>query len=216
MQHPNTAILAGASGLIGREICSQWQGPGTLHLLLRSAPAVRGPLQRVHLVDFTNLPALPDADEAYCCLGTTMAVAGSETAFRAVDFDAVLAFAVAAKAAGVTRFGAVSALGASPRSATFYNRVKGDMEVALAGLGFATTVLARPSLLAGNRAVLGQQQRFSERLALAVTAPLGGLIPAAWRPIQAARVARALTRAVGERRPGLRIVESAELQTLGA
>jgi uncharacterized protein YbjT (DUF2867 family) len=183
---------------------------------VRTAPRTRGPLQRVHVVDFSQLPALPRADEAYCCLGTTIAVAGSEAAFRAVDFDAVLAFASAAKAAGVTRFGAVSALGASPRSTTFYNRVKGEMEVALAGLGFETFVLARPSLLAGNRAALGQPQRLGERLALAFTAPLSPFIPAAWRPIQAARVARALQRAVAERRPGLRIVESAELQSLGA
>ena len=214
---PNTtALLAGASGLIGREICAQWQGPGELHLLVRSAPVQRGPLQRVHVVDFNQLPPLPPADEAYCCLGTTIAVAGSEAAFRTVDFDAVLAFARAAKAAGVSRFGAVSALGASPRSATFYNRVKGEMEVALAGLGFESLVLARPSLLAGNRAALGQPQRLGERLALALTAPLSALIPAAWRPVQAARVARALTRAVAERRPGLRLVESAELQSLGA
>lgn len=211
-----TALLAGASGLIGREICAQWHGPDELHLLVRSTPAHRGPLQRVHVVDFTKLPALPRADEAYCCLGTTIAVAGSEAAFRAVDFDAVLAFANAAKAAGVMRFGAVSALGASPRSASFYNRVKGEMEVALAGLGFETLVLARPSLLAGNRAALGQPQRWGERLALAFTAPLAPLIPAAWRPVQAAVVARALTRAVAERRPGLRIIESAELQSLGA
>jgi uncharacterized protein YbjT (DUF2867 family) len=211
-----TALLAGASGLVGREICAQWQGPGELHLLLRSAPVARGPLQRVHVVDFTKLPALPNADEAYCCLGTTIAVAGSEAAFRAVDFDAVLAFARAARLAGVKRFGAISALGASPRSASFYTRVKGEMELALAGLGFESLVLARPSLLAGNRAALGQPQRWTERLALVVTAPLAPLIPAAWRPIQAARVARALTRAVAERRPGLRIVESAELQALGA
>jgi len=213
-----TALLAGATGLIGHEIAASWTGPGELHLLVRRALPVTGPapqLQHVHVVDYTALPALPAAEEAYCCLGTTIKVAGSQAAFRAVDFDAVLAFAHAARRAGVQRFAVVSALGASTKSATFYNRVKGEMEEALAGLGFATLVVARPSLLAGDRNGLGQPQRLGERLALAVTAPLAPLIPKAWRPIPAATVARAMRRALAAARPGVRIVESAELQELG-
>lgn len=213
-----TALLAGATGLIGHEIAAAWTGPGLLHLLVRRAvePTGAAPrLQRVHVVDFAALPALPRADEAYCCLGTTIKAAGSQAAFRAVDFDAVLAFAEAAKRAGVRRFAVVSALGASPRSPTFYNRVKGETEAALAGLGFGSLVVARPSLLAGDRAALGQPQRAGERLALALTTPVFGLIPKAWRPIAAATVARAMRRALAEARPGVRVVESAELQDLG-
>jgi uncharacterized protein YbjT (DUF2867 family) len=194
------ALLAGGTGLIGRELAAQWAGPGTLHLLVRKAgPAAAG--QRLHIVDFSALPALPSAGSAFCCLGTTIAVAGSQAAFRAVDFDAVLAFARAARAAGVSRFGVVSSLGASPRAGSFYSRVKGEMEAAVSALGFDSVVIARPSLLAGNRAALGQASRLGERLALAVTTPLAGLIPLAWRPIQASVVARALLRAVAEGRP---------------
>lgn len=211
-----TALLAGATGLIGHAIAASWDGPGVLHLHLlvrRAVPAAAR--QRVHVVDFAALPALPAADEAYCCLGTTIRAAGSQAAFRAVDFDAVLAFARAAQRAGVQRFAVVSALGASPRSPTFYNRVKGEMEAALAGLGFESLVVARPSLLAGDRAALGQPRRAGERLALALAAPCSGVIPKAWRPIAAATVARAMRRALAEARPGVRIVESAELQDLG-
>jgi len=213
-----TALLAGATGLIGRELAAAWVGPGMLHLLVRRALPTAGgvpPLHRVHVVDYTALPHLPPADEAYCCLGTTIKVAGSQAAFRAVDFDAVLAFARAARQAGVRRFAVVSALGANPGSATFYSRVKGEMEQALAGLGFASLVIVRPSLLAGNRAALGQPPRRGERLALALSAPLSPLIPKAWRPISAATVARAMRSALAEARPGVRIVESAELQDIG-
>jgi len=213
-----TALLAGATGLIGRELAAAWVGPGELHLLVRRPMPTAGkvpPLQRVHVVDYAALPSLPPAEEAYCCLGTTIKVAGSQAAFRAVDFDAVLAFARAARQAGVRRFAVVSALGASPGSATFYNRVKGEMEQALAGLGFASLVIVRPSLLAGNRARLGQPPRPGERLALALSAPLSPLIPKAWRPISAATVARAMRRTLAEARPGVRIVESAELQDIG-
>ena len=47
-----------------------------------------------------DLAALPAIDDAYCCLGTTIKVAGSQQAFRAVDFDAALSFARAAQTAG--------------------------------------------------------------------------------------------------------------------
>jgi uncharacterized protein YbjT (DUF2867 family) len=213
-----TALLAGSTGLIGREIARQWPGGGRLHLLVRKAPASAPADGRhsVHVVDFAALPPLPKADQAYCALGTTIKVAGSQAAFRAVDFDAVLAFARACRDAGVKRLGVVSALGADAKSGTFYNRVKGEMEAALAEVGFASLVIARPSLLTGNRGSLGQPARGGEALAIAITRPIASLIPKAWRPIDAARVARALLRAVAEGRPGARVLASAEMQDLGA
>ena len=213
------ALHAGATGLIGRELAAQWadtaSAAGTLHLLLRRALAA-GARQVVHVVDFQQLPALPAASSAFCCLGTTIKVAGSQAAFRAVDHTAVLAFARAARAAGVQRFAVVSSLGASPRSSSFYSRVKGEMEADLAKLGFASLVIARPSLLAGNRSALAQAPRLGERLALAISAPLTPFIPKAWRPIQAATVARALLRATAQGEPGMRVLESGALQDLGS
>lgn len=209
------ALLAGASGLVGRELARQWDGPGTLHLLARRAlPA--GPGQQVHVVDFSALPRLPASVEAYCCLGTTIAAAGSPRAFRAVDFDAVLAFARAARRAGVTRLAVVSALGANPQGLGLYSRVKGEAEAALRDLGFASLVIARPSLLAGDRASLGQPARPAEALALRLAAPLAPLLPRGWRPIDAAVVARAMRRALRQAVPGVRVIESGELQAIGA
>jgi uncharacterized protein YbjT (DUF2867 family) len=212
----NTALLAGATGLVGREIARQWAGPGALHLIVRRPvePATRK--CRVHVVDFGALPELPHAGSAFCALGTTIDAAGSQAAFRAVDHDAVLAFARAARAAGVRRFGLVSALGADARSGNFYSRVKGEAEAALEALGFQTLVIARPSLLAGDRESLGQPARRGERLMLALTRPLAPLIPVAWRPIQAATVARALAHALADGRPGVRRLTSGEMQRLGA
>lgn len=209
------ALLAGGTGLIGRALAQGWAGPGALHLLVRRPMPPPSPACRVQVVDFAALPALPPAREAYCCLGTTIKVAGSQAAFRAVDFDAVLAFARAARAAGVRRFAVVSALGADARSRNFYSRVKGEAEAALAAVGFESLVIARPSLLLGDRAALGQPERRGELVGQAITRRIGGLIPAAWRPIDGAVVARALVRAVAEGRPGTRIVGSAELQQLG-
>jgi uncharacterized protein YbjT (DUF2867 family) len=212
-------LLAGATGLIGRELMQLLlsQIPALrLHALVRRVPAVAD--ERVHWlpVDFARLPTLPAAEEAWCCLGTTIKQAGSQAAFRAVDHDAVLAFARAARAAGARRFGVVSALGASPRSAGFYNRVKGEMEAAVATLGFDSVVIARPSLLSGDRGALGQPVRTGEQLALWLTAPIAGLIPKGVRPIKARTVARGMMVALHQQQPGVRIVESGELQELGA
>ncbi len=217
-----TLLLAGSSGLVGRELLRQALADGwAVHALVRRLPeaAPKSPQLQWQVVDFAQLPAspaLPAAEHALCALGTTIKVAGSQAAFRAVDFDAVLAFARAAKSAGVKHFGAVSALGASAASSNFYSRVKGEAEAALAELGFASLTLARPSLLAGDRAALGQPERTGEALALRLTKPLSALIPAVWRPIDAATVARALRRAMLEGRPGVRVLNSGELQRLGA
>jgi uncharacterized protein YbjT (DUF2867 family) len=109
----------------------------------------------------------------------------------------------------------VSALGADRRSGNFYSRVKGEVELALAGMGFDSLVIVRPSLLAGNRSGLGQPARLGEQWGLALAMPFARLIPGAYRPIEAAVVARGMQRALADRWPGLRIVESAELQKLG-
>lgn len=161
-------------------------------------------------------PALPPLDLALCALGTTIKTAGSQAAFRAVDLDAVLAFARAARAAGAQRFGLVSALGADARSAVFYNRTKGQAEDALRAMGWPRLVIARPSLLLGDRAALGQAARPGERLAQHLMPGLGRLLPGRLRPIEAATVARALLRTLlSDDGPALQVLESEALQRLG-
>ncbi len=213
-----TLLLAGATGLIGHAVMAQWAAfaPGdTLHALVRRplAAVPTGVLPQV--VDFSALPALPAADAALCALGTTIKAAGSQAAFRAVDLDAVLAFARAAQAAGVRRFAVVSAVGASARSASFYSRTKGEMENALTALDFETLLIARPSLLTGDRSALGQPPRRAEALGQVLMAPLGSLLPAAWRPIAGETVARALLHALRTAPAGVQVLNNARLHHEG-
>lgn len=163
-----------------------------VHVLGRRAPALAHPKLHPHIVDFGRLPALPHADEVYLALGTTMRQAGSRAAFRAIDLDANLAVARAAFAAGARRIGVVSAMGADSASPFFYNRVKGELEQALSELALSALVIARPSLLLGERARLGQPGRFGEDAAARLGAWLRPVIPPNWRPIAAGRVAQAL------------------------
>jgi uncharacterized protein YbjT (DUF2867 family) len=196
MSHERRAVLAGATGLVGREILQRLADDercGSIVLLLRRpAPELSSPKARSLLVDFDTLAPLPACDDVYVALGTTIDVAGSRAAFRRVDYDYVVAVARAGLAAGATRLGLVSALGADPSSRLFYNRVKGEAEREVSALGFERVVLARPSLLLGDRARLGQRPRAGEAWATRLLAPLSSLIPARFRPVAAADVARAL------------------------
>src|SRR3954462_5809985 len=190
-----TVALAGATGLVGREILRGLvadPGVAAIHVLARRAVAGGDARVTVHIVDFTALPALPRIDEVYLALGTTIKVAGSQPAFRAVDYDANLAVARAAVASGARRAGLVSAMGASAKSGIFYSRVKGELEDALAALPFEGLVIARPSMLAGDRATVGQPVRPGEGYALALSRLLGPLIPKNYRSVAAADVAKAL------------------------
>lgn len=194
-----TALVAGATGLVGRAILQGLLADPSVawvHVLARRAPALEHPKLRVQAADFAALPPLPAVDEAYLALGTTIKVAGSQAAFRAVDFEANLAVARAAQAAGARRVGLVSAMGADARSSIFYNRVKGELEEALARLPFEALVIARPSLLVGDRTVLGQPERRGEKIGLQVSRWIGPLVPRNLRPIRAEDVARALLRNV--------------------
>ena len=129
----------------------------------------------------------------HLALGTTIKTAGSQQAFRAVDFDANLAVARAARAAGARRCGLVSAMAASSTSKVFYNRVKGELEDAVSGLSFEGLVIVRPSVLVGDRHSLGQPQRPLEAAFTFASNILGPLIPANYRPVDADRVAGILT-----------------------
>lgn len=215
---PRRVLVAGATGLVGRclvqRLCSD-PAVGVVHALLRRPLPWEHPKLQSHLVDFAALPALPPLDEVYLALGTTIKVAGSQQAFRAVDFDASLAVARAARTAGAQRLGLVSALGADARSAVFYSRVKGELEDALAAEPWSGLVMARPSMLRGDRSVLGQPQRPDELLWGRVDAFLGRCIPGRWRAISADDVAAALVRAVPGAQ-GKTVLSSAAMQGAAA
>ncbi|MBA2674598.1 NAD(P)H-binding protein [Ramlibacter sp.] len=194
-----TVLVAGATGLVGREILQRLLADDSVvavHALGRRAPALQHAKLHGQVVDFSALPALPPCDEVYLALGTTIKVAGSQAAFRAVDFDANVNVARAALAGGAKRLGLVSAMGADARSSIFYNRVKGETEDTIAAMGYQGFVAARPSFLVGDRTLLGQPVRSGEGLALRISTLLRPLIPANYRSVNASAVAQALLASV--------------------
>ncbi len=146
-------LLAGATGLVGGLVLARC--PDAIPVSRRPIPGRPGVV-----ADFDDLPPLPPAHVAVCALGTTRAKAGSDAAFRAVDHDAVLAFARAAKTAGVTHFILVSSVGANPRSGLLYPRTKGEVEAALTAMAFPRLDILQPGLLIGPRAERRPVERF--------------------------------------------------------
>jgi uncharacterized protein YbjT (DUF2867 family) len=217
-----TALVAGATGLVGRALLPLLEESPvytSVHVLLRRAAIgiEANPKLLFHTVAFAHLPQpFPAADDVYIALGTTIKVAGSQEAFRHVDFDYVVDTARAARAAGARRLAVVSALGADAGSRVFYNRVKGEMQDAIATLGYESVVIAQPSLLVGDRASLGQPVRSGEVWATRLLGPVMDWVPRGVRPIAASVVAQALLDATLAGTPGVHLLSSAKMQTHAA
>jgi uncharacterized protein YbjT (DUF2867 family) len=181
----------------------------TVHVWTRRTYEKQHPKLKAKTVDFDQLQELRvEADDVYCCLGTTIKQAGSREAFRRVDYDYVLALAKAAARDGAKRLLVVSSLGADPRSRVFYSRVKGEMEEAVGAAGVATTIFFRPALLSGPRA----KYRLGERIGLVVGSVLGPLL-GRYRPIHGDLVAAAMVRAAERGLPS-QVFESEKIRAL--
>lgn len=171
----------------------------------------RKPLALTHekltniVVDFDNLEEEVAREnlsvgEAYCALGTTIKKAGSQAAFRLVDFDYETAFARAAQKAGATRFSLVSSVGANAKSSIFYTRVKGETENAIKEMGFSSLHIFQPGVLLGSRG----EARPAEKLAIGLTPLLNlGLQGPMqkYRGISAETVAHSMVDAMDENTP---------------
>ncbi len=194
-----SALLVGATGLVGNEL---------LRVLLESdryekvKVLVRTPISTNHpkftqcLMNFDELDKYEEeftVDDVFCCLGTTIKKAGSQEAFRKVDFEYPLHAAKLARKQGAQQFLIVSAIGADPRSSIFYNRVKGEIEIALSQLELPALHIFRPSLLLGKRNEFRLGERVSAMLSPVFSPLFIGKLNQ-YKPIQARKVAEAMYR----------------------
>jgi uncharacterized protein YbjT (DUF2867 family) len=203
-------MLVGASGMVGQRVLRQALANPAVSLLIAPTRKPLAPASGLDnpIIDFEHLPA--DAswwkvDAVICTLGTTMAQAGSQATFRRVDHDYPLAVAKLARAAGAIAFVLNSALGAAVDSRVFYNRVKGEVEAAIMGLGYPSLTLVRPSLLDGGPR---PDSRPGERIGLCFARILRPLIPARYRAVVTDAVARTLLAAALAQAPGVQVIES--------
>jgi uncharacterized protein YbjT (DUF2867 family) len=203
-----TAWLAGGSGLVGAALLRRLLQNGDFDRVVsigRRTLPVQDPKLIQAETDFATPSAfdsLGASSVAFCCLGTTIAKAGSREAFRKVDHDAVLAFAQGSKRTGAHTFIHLSSLGANVTSATFYSAVKGETERDVGLLGFPSVYALRPSILDGARA----ERRPAEYAGLLVGRVLAPIL-GKYRPTLVGTVVETMLALARAPAPGVHVVE---------
>jgi uncharacterized protein YbjT (DUF2867 family) len=214
MPEKKIAIIAGATGLIGSYLVelllNSERYERVIVLTRRSLNMQHEKLQEIQ-TDLQDLPqhaSLLQAQDVFCCLGTTMAKAGSKQKFYAVDFTYPQILAGLCKQNGAKQFLIVTAMGANKNSRIYYNQVKGEIEEAIKTIGFEGTHIFRPSLLLGPRT----EKRAGEDAAKSLYAYLGWLLPMNYKGIAAEKVAKAMLHFASVEQTGCFIHASGELQ----
>jgi uncharacterized protein YbjT (DUF2867 family) len=206
-----TALVAGASGLVGGECVKRLLASDAwdrvVVLTRRDLDGLaRRPKVRQVVADFARLDEVREelrADHVFCALGTTIRKAGSQAKFREVDCEYPLRLARLARAGGARHFSIVSALGASRSSPFFYSRVKGEVEEGLRSMGWPSLAIFRPSVIAGDRGESRPLERVSQQLLR--------LAPATWRSVAATDIAAAMLAVALVSPPGVTVVESRDI-----
>jgi len=211
-----TAVLAGATGLVGGECLRRLLASKRY---ARVVAVARRPLEHggrnrkldTVIVDFDRMDEIADrlrGDHVFCALGTTIRKAGSQARFRVVDHDYPLRLAEITRSQGATHFSLVSALGASRSSPFFYSRVKGELEDDLRRMGWPSLAMFRPSVIAGDRGESRPLERLGEQMLR--------FAPATWRPVAAGDIAAAMISTALRGPPGVTIVESRDIAAAAA
>jgi uncharacterized protein YbjT (DUF2867 family) len=206
-----TALIAGASGLVGGEclqrlLASEAYAKVTVVTRHALGPAAQHPKLREIVIDFAQLDRIKTelrADHVFCALGTTIRKAGSQAKFRQVDFEYPRHLAQLTLARGARHFSLVSALGASSKSGVFYSRVKGELEDALRAMHWPSLCILRPSVIAGDRKESRPLERLSE-----MVLRFG---PVTYRPVAASKIAAAMVATAQRESAGVTILESREI-----
>jgi uncharacterized protein YbjT (DUF2867 family) len=215
-----SALILGATGLVGAHCLDHLlvdPDYDSVHVIGRRPTGRKSTRLKEHVGDLSGMESYSRffaVDVVFCCLGTTIRKAGSRDAFRKVDLVFPETAARLADEMGAEQYVLVSSVGADPSSKVFYSRVKGEVEQAVSRYGFRKVVIARPSLLLGDR----NERRIGEMVASAVLWPMSPLMVgrlARYRPVQARAVARALIAAAREMPPGRHVLESDVLRRLG-
>lgn len=214
-----TGIVVGATGLVGAQVLQLLlQSPEYDHVIavVRRTIPLQHPKLQIIEADFDRLDrALVDvkANDAFCCLGTTIRQAGTRAEFHKVDYGYAYAFAHRMKQNGTRHFLLVSAYGASVRSPVFYSRVKGRLEADIEALGFRMLSVLRPSLLLGQRKEHRLAEALSARLTPLITPFLVGVL-SKMHPIQGSTVARSMVAAAQRKDDGVSFYYFQQMQAL--
>jgi len=216
-------LIAGSTGEVGQRLVRNLLAHNLntpIYAAVRRKASTQPPSGLIpFVVDFNHLldskPELntPSPTVAICCLGTTIKNAGNLEAFRKVDLDYVVNFAIFAKKLGITQFMVISSIGANSDSSNQYLQTKGEMEDRVSELGFEAITFIEPSLLVGNR----KEFRLGEKLGGLASGMLSPLLIGPlrkYRPIPRDTVAKAMAQLSTNMKPGIHKIRYNDLVKL--
>ncbi len=213
------ALVFGASGLVGG-FCVHHLIASPIYKKVicfgRKKILVQHEKLEQRIIDFDKLEDyknLIQGNDLFCSIGTTIKKAGSQTAFRAIDFELPKQIAHIALANGVDQFILVSTADANSKSKIFYNQVKGELEDEIRSLPFWGTHILRPSILLGERKEMRTLERVGMILGQGIDAIFGNLL-GRYQPIKAEEVAKAMVAAAQKLEKGTYKYYSDQLKDL--
>jgi uncharacterized protein YbjT (DUF2867 family) len=191
-----TALVAGATGLVGKELIKELVTNDNYQKVLvlsRRELQINHPKLEVKLVDFDKLhdALLPDKiDECFCSLGTTQKKSGKKGLYK-VDYEYVVGLAQLCNQNNIPKLIVVSSQGANQNSPFFYMKTKGKMEETIKKASIETVYIVRPSLITGKR----DESRFAETIGSYVYKLLTPLMVGKMRklrPVSGTQIARCM------------------------
>lgn len=162
-----SALILGATGLTGGHLLNlllESEDYHTVYVYSRKPLGILNPKLKEIIIDFDTYAGTVEADNVFCCLGTTIKVAKTKEAFKKVDLEYPIKFAQLQFTAGSKRFLVISAMGAAEDSFFFYSRVKAEMEKLLSNIGYPKLLIFRPALITGER----KEHRAGEKIAAGI------------------------------------------------
>lgn len=214
-----TAIVFGASGLIGSQVVSRLlkdNAFGMVKEVVRRAERPPHPKLKTIIADYDTLPdhqAQLSADIVFCCLGSTMKKTPDMKAYYQIDHDYPLRAAFLLKDLSASQFHLVSSIGANPDSRNFYLRMKGETERDIEAVGFNCLYIYRPSLLTGQRREgRGREHFFASVMKIIDPLFIGSLKN--YRSISGETVARSMIKTALVASSGIHYIQSKEIKEI--
>lgn len=193
-----TANIIGATGLVGKQLVLQLLEDTNfekIRIFVRRDSGLQHAKLEQYIVDFSETESWQkqlSGDVLFSALGTTLSQAGSKEKQYEIDFTFNFNFAKKAKANGIKNYVLVSSVGANSKSKVFYTKMKGELDDAVAKLGFQNLAILRPSSLTGDR----KEKRWAETISIPLATFLTKFILKKYRPIKDETVAKAMINAV--------------------
>ena len=192
-----TALLFGASGLVGGQLLNQLisnNNYSKIKVFVRSVPQISNPKIEIIETDFNNLANHKEdikGDDCFFCIGTTKQNSPDKNEYRRVELDVPKDIAQIAKSNSVNSFVFISSGYADPNSSGDYLKFKGQVEEELKRLSFPKLGIVRPSFLLGNR----KEKRVGEKIGIFVFKLFSPLLLGPlkkMKPIHSEKVAKAM------------------------